>query len=208
MVDEELFEAWLDEELDPEAAWTGLTPGPSVDEVMSRISTTPSWFLDDAVDVVALAGDVFDTADGRPVAAARRVAATGKATARQGAGVVLWLVASQELAGPFSAALREDRLDRALVTMAMRLAAVVEAPRWVEEAERREEAARTFLLWSGQLPGREDERNARALLARLDSAARAEALERARRDREHRAEIRRRLEDARAREAASRYSPE
>lgn len=122
--------------------------------------------------------------------------------------MVLWLVASQELAGPFSAPLREDRLDRALVTMAMRLAAVAEAPRWVEEAERREEAARTFLLWSGQLPAREDERNARALLARLDSAARAEALERARRDREHRAEIRRRLEDARAREAASRYSPE
>lgn len=82
MVDEELFEAWLDEELDVEAAWTGLAPGPSVDEVMARISTTPSWFLDDAVDVVALAGDVFDTADGRPVAAARRVAATGRAAAR------------------------------------------------------------------------------------------------------------------------------
>ncbi|WP_406024331.1 hypothetical protein OH802_01150 [Nocardioides sp. NBC_00850] len=208
MADEELFEAWLDEELDLDAAWNGLAPGPSVDEVMARISTTPSWFLDDAVDIVALTGDVLDTSDGRFIAAARRVAATGKAVARQGAGVVLWLVASQELAGPFSAELREDRFDRALVTLSLRLAAVVEPQRWVEEAERREEAARTFLLWNGQLPAREDERNARALLSRLDSAARAEALERARRDREHRSEIRRRLEDARAREAASRYSPE
>lgn len=208
MADEELFEAWLDEELDLDAAWNGLAAGPSVDEVMARISTTPSWFLDDAVDIVALAGDVLDASNGRFIAAARRVAATGKTVARQGAGVVLWLVASQELAGPFSAALREDRFDRALVTLSLRLAAVVEPSRWVEEAERREEAARTFLLWSGQLPAREDERNARALLSRLDSAARAEALERARRDREHRSEIRRRLEDARAREAASRYSPE
>lgn len=208
MADEDLFETWLDEELDLDAAWEGLTPGPSVDEVMARISTTPSWFLDDAVDIVALAGDVLDTSGGPFIAAARRVAATGKPVARQGAGVVLWLVASQELAGPFSAALREDRFDRALVTLSLRLAAVVEPQRWVEESERREEAARTFLLWNGQLPVREDERNARALLSRLDSAARAEALERARRDREHRSEIRRRLEDARAREAASRYSPE
>ncbi|MEI7055799.1 hypothetical protein WBG06_08285 [Nocardioides sp. CCNWLW239] len=208
MVDEDLYLAWLDEELSLDDAWRGLAPGPSVDELMARISTTPSWFLDDAVDVVALAGDVLDTSDGRLLAAARRVSATGKEAARQGAGVVLWLIASQELAGAFSATLREDRLDRALVTMSMRLAAVVEPSRWVGESERREEAARTFLLWNGQLPGREDERNARALMSRLDSAARAEALERARRDREHRSAIRRRLEEARAREAASRYSPE
>ena len=101
-----------------------------------------------------------------------------------------------------------DVLALANAVPGSRLAAVVEPQRWVEESERREEAARTFLLWNGQLPAREDERNARALLSRLDSAARAEALERARRDREHRSEIRRRLEDARAREAASRYSPE
>ena len=64
MADEDLFETWLDEELDLDAAWDGLTPGPSVDEVMARISTTPSWFLDDAVDIVALAGDVLDTSGG------------------------------------------------------------------------------------------------------------------------------------------------
>ncbi|GGU10587.1 phosphohydrolase [Nocardioides albus] len=208
MADEELFGAWLDQELDLDAAWNGLEPGPTVDEVMARISTTPSWFLDDSVDVVALAGDVLDESGGPVVAAARKAAATAKVAARQGVAVVLWLVSSQELAGRLSTDLRLDRLDRALLAMSLRLAAVVEPQRWVEEAERREEAARTLLLWCGQCPGGESEQNARAILSRLDSAARGEALERARRDREHRSEIRRRLEQARAREAATRYSPE
>lgn len=208
MVDEELFEAWLDQNLDLDGAWDGLAPGPTVDEVMARISTTPSWFLADAVDIVALAGDVLDESGGAVIAAARKAVATSKVVAQQGVAVVLWLVSSQELAGRLSTDLRVDRLDRALLAMSLRLAAVVEPQRWVEEAERREEAARTLLLWCGQCPGGESEQNARAILSRLDSAARADALERARRDREHRSEIRRRLEEARAREAATRYSPE
>jgi len=65
-----------------------------------------------------------------------------------------------------------------------------------------------FLCWSGHLPAGEDEAAARSLLSMRDSLLQNAALAQTLADHEHRLEVTRRLQAARAREAAARYSHE
>ncbi|BBY28434.1 phosphohydrolase [Mycolicibacterium sediminis] len=197
---------WLAENLDEEAVWTGLREGPSVDEVAARLSTTPQSFLVDTVNVVALAGDVFDGA--RVVEAAERIRRRGTPQSVLGAAVGLWLFASQELVGPFSVPLRDDHAADAVLALAFRVASLVEPRRWLTDAERRDEAVRTFLLWNGLLPRGEDSAQARSIHEMRDSVRRESALAQAVADHAHRMEVQRRLADAKAEEAAARYNHE
>jgi hypothetical protein len=79
---------------------------------------------------------------------------------------------------------------------------------WISDAERRDEAARTFLFWSARLPTGEDRDTASSLLAMRDSLQRNGALAAAAAEHAHRLEVTRKLQEARAREAAARYTHE
>lgn len=198
---------WFAENLDEEAVWSDLREGPSVDEVAARLGTAPQSFLSDAVDILALAGDVFD--DVRVAApVAERIKLRGTPQACLGAALGLWLFASQELVGPFTVPLQDGFAARAVLALAFRLAPLVEPGRWLTDSERRDEAARTFLLWNGLLPRGEDHVQARSLYEMRDSVRRQGALAQALADHAHRMEVQRRLAEAKAEEAAARYSHE
>lgn len=194
--------AWADRGGSEDAAWSSLQAGPPISELAARLTTVPRPFLDERLSVVALSGDVLG---GENLACLPFV---DEGHVRTGAAIGLWLIASEDLVGPFTPPLRRDRLALAVDALAMRLAPVVDPLDWVADDERREEAARVFLLWSGHLPAEEDAATARALLAARDSLQRNKALAEAFEEHRHRAEVARRLADARAREAAARYSAE
>lgn len=197
---------WFAEGLDEQDVWSGLRPGPAVDEVAARMASTPQPFLADTVDLVALACDVFDHTG--CAAAAQRIAERGTPASRRGAAIGLWLFASTDLVGPFSAPLDGSMAARALVALAFRVAPLVDPGRWLSDSERRDEAVRTFLLWNGLLPHGEDVTQARSLFEMRDSVRRESALAQALADYEHRMAVQRRLADARAKEAAARYNSE
>ncbi|OBJ93650.1 hypothetical protein A5638_25355 [Mycolicibacterium fortuitum] len=197
---------WFAEELDEQAVWSTLKPGPAVDEVAARMASTPQPFLADTVDLVALACDVFNHTG--CAAATQRIAERGSPASRRGAAIGLWLFASAELIGPFTAPLDERKAATALLALAFRVAPLVDPGRWLSDAERRDEAVRTFLLWNGLLPSGEDAVQARSLFEMRDSVRREGALAQALADHEHRMAVQRRLADARAKEAAARYNSE
>jgi hypothetical protein len=211
---EQLLQRWLDRAEDLDVVWGQTAPGPSIDVVASRISSIPKSFLDDRVALVALAGDVLGADRGRTVESTEvvqvltEVTETGSSAARRGASIALWLWASEDQLGTFSPRLVRTHAARTLAVLALRLAAIVDPSEWISDAERRDEAARTFLLWSGQLPAGEDRATARSLLDMRDSLQRNVALAAAAADHAHRLEVTRALNAARAREAAARYTHE
>jgi hypothetical protein len=198
---------WFAENLDDEAVWSDLREGPSADEVAARLGSAPQAFLSDTVDVEALAGDVFDDAS-VAASAAQRIKLRGTQQCRLAAALGLWVFASQELVGPFTVPLQDGYAARAVLALAFRLAPLVEPGRWLTDSERRDEAARTFLLWNGLLPRGEDHVQARSLYEMRDSVRRQGALAQALADHAHRMEVQRRLAEATAAEAAARYSHE
>jgi hypothetical protein len=217
---ETLLELWFARAEDDRLVWRQCVPGPSVAEIATRLSLVPPAFLADGVAILPLAehilgveyGSVVRTgADRRAsqvLAVAEQIRTTGSSAARRGAALVLWLWASDDLHGPLSVPLTVVSHDRALAALALRLAAVVDPADWVRDADRRDEAARQFLFWSGHLPAGEDEDTAASILAMRDSLQQNSALAQTLADHEHRLEVSRRLSAARAREAAARYSSE
>lgn len=200
------IDAWLRLGYDEEAIWTGLRPGPSVAAVAARLGSLPGDFLDDRVSLAQLAGDVLEGVD--EVTALVLAEARGLPAARQGAAVALWLWASEHVVEPFAPPLDTGHAARAIAALALRLAPVVPPEQWLVDAERRDEATRLFLLWSGLLPAGEDPPTARARWERLDSLARDAAIRAALEEQQHRLEVQRRLEEKRAAEAATRYTRE
>jgi hypothetical protein len=199
--------AWFALGHDEEAVWSGLVPGPAVDDVASRLSSLPQQFLDERVSLRALAGDVLGGP--RPAAVAELLARCAASPAsRRGAAVALWLYASEDLVEPFDPMLDRAGVPRAIAALALRLAPTVDPAEWLVAAERREEAARAFLLWNGQLPAGEDVATARSLWDRHDSLRRNRALASALTDHQHRLEVLARLQTKRAAEASARYSHE
>jgi hypothetical protein len=211
---EALLQRWLARVEDVDAVWAETTPGPSADAVATRIGAVPKSFLDDDVRVVALAGDILGADRGRTqestdvVAVLDQVTSTGSSAARRGAAIALWLWAGEEELGALDPPLDRGHAARVLAAMAFRLAPVVDPVEWISDAERRDEAARTFLFWSAQLPTGEDRDTASSLLAMRDSLQRNGALAAAAAEHAHRLEVTRKLQEARAREAAARYTHE
>lgn len=198
---DELLAAWSERSGGEDEAWRRARPGPALDAIASRLSAVPHTFLDERVSVRALAGDVL----GMTPAC---VAWESDARVRQGAAIALWVVASEEIVEPFTVPTTGGSAALAVDALAMRLAPVSDPVSWISDDERRAEAARTFLLWRGYLPAGEDAPTATALLAAVDSLARDKALADAYAGHRHRAEIARKLQEARRREAAARYSSE
>jgi len=219
-----LLELWFARAEDDQLAWRQAVPGPTAAEIGTRLSLVPPSFLDDAVAIRQLAEHILQPeydAGGDPhnvrmaayqaratLGVVDQVRDTGSRAARRGAALALWLWASDGLHGPLSVPLTPSWRDRALAAMAFRLASVVDPLDWVRDADRRDEAARIFLFWSGHLPDGEDEATARSILGMRDSLLQNAALAQTLVDHEHRLEVTRRLNAARAREAAARYSSE
>ena len=215
---EELLARWSAIAPVEDGQWASLRPGPSVLAVAARLSTVPAEFLDEQVSIRALAGDLLGIHN-LPRLDALRFA--GDHRVRRGLAIGLWLIASEILLGPLDPPLgvgppREGQSvplvnphdTLALDAFGLRLAPVVDPAEWIADAERREEVARTFLLWNGHLPAGEHPDAARAALTARDSLRFNEALATSFAEHRHRDELRRRLEEARAREAAARYTRE
>jgi len=197
----DLLAAWSTAWHGEDEAWARARPGPSLAAVAARLSSVPQAFLDERVSVQALAGDIIGgSLHCLPFVGDRRV--------RLGAAIALWVCASEEVVEPFSPALPAASRAVAVDALALRVAPVADPILWLSDDERRTEAARSFLLWSGCVPAGEDAQTARSLLAACDSLARDRALSEAYEGHRHRAEIARRLEEARRKEAAARYSSE
>ncbi|MBX0301813.1 phosphohydrolase [Cryobacterium sp. 1639] len=217
---EALLDVWFAREQDGVNVWRNCQPGASVAEIATRLALVPAAFLSDDVAILPLAENILQMEYGRTVRAipdrrgqeilevADQVRASGSAFARKGAALVLWLWASDDQHGPLSVPLSPVWYARTLAALAFRLAPVVDPAEWVRDADRRDEAARTFLLWSGQLPAGEDEDAARSILAMRDSLQQNQALAQTMAEHEHRLQVTKRLQEARAREAAARYSNE
>jgi hypothetical protein len=202
---EELLRAWVAVAPTEEEQWASLVPGPSVDEVATRLSMTPSAFRDQLLDPAALAFDVLGIGTGAMGLAA---AAFDDAAVRAGAGIALWLFAAEGPLGPLTPPLLRSRPGLAVDALALRLVAATPPEGWGATAARREEAARTFLLWNGQLPAGEDVAGARAALAAVDSLQMDALLAQSLEEHRHRSALAQALADARAREAAARYMRE
>lgn len=198
---EALLSVWSASAPAEDHAWRQTVPGPQLAAVAARLGSVPRSFLDTKVSIAALAGDVLRT----------RLQAVDHADddrVRRGAAIGLWLVASEDVVEPFSPPLPPATIGRAVDALALRLAPVVDPWEWLSDDERREEAVRTFLLWAGMRPAGEDIASARSLLDARDSLRRNAALAQAYAAHRHRDEIARRLAEARAKEAAARYSSE
>lgn len=217
---EALLELWFARADDAVLAWSECVPGPSAAEIGTRLSLVPATFLHDNVAILQLTEHILqpeygsvavpgaETQATEVLDVVTEVRASGSAAARRGAALALWLWASDDLHGPLSVPLRPELRARALAAFAFRLAAVVDPAQWVSDAEHRDEAARTFLFWSGHLPAGDDEAAARSLLDMRDSLAHNAALAQTLAEHEHRLAVTRRLQAARSREAAARYSHE
>ena len=196
----QLLAAWADLG-DDEARWAMMRPGPSADAVATRLSAVPQMFLDARVSPLALAADA-----GLPGLGCLRFADDERV--RRAVGIGLWVVASEELVAPLQPSLRTGAAASGIDALALRVAAVVDPRDWLVDDARRDEAVRFFLFGCGFAPAGEDPTTAGALLGAADSLARNEVLNAAYIEHRHRADRRRALNEARAREAAARYSHE
>lgn len=210
---QQALQAWLGHHGDEQVDWSSLLPGPPVAQLAARLSAVPRSFLDESVDLLALGGDVLGEPehgwlDPAVSAAVTLIQTEGVPESTPGAALGLWIYASVDLLGPLQPALRTDAAERVLAGLALRLAPVVPPYDWLVQAERREEAARGLLLWSGQRPAGEDVTVAQARWEGLDSLRRDAALRATLTDYVHRQDVLRRLQADRAREAAARYTTE
>ncbi|MDQ1116170.1 hypothetical protein QE406_002179 [Microbacterium testaceum] len=168
---DELLKVWASMAPPEGETWSLARPGPALDAVAARLSSVPRSFLDDDVSIRALSGDIA----GAECASA---AYADDARVRRGAAIGLWLLASEEIVEPFRPTLAGPWALRAVDSLGLRVAPVVDPLDWLADDERREEAARTFLLWAGFVPAGEDPRDRASALA---GARLAPAQQRARR---------------------------
>lgn len=201
-----LLAAWAARTTTEKLAWEAARPGPRLDAIATRLSSVPRPFLDARVSIVALAGDIFDGKSW--VRALACLAFADDERVRLGAAIGLWLAASETLIEPFTPRLPPVGTPLAVDALALRLAPVADPRDWLSDDERREEAARTFLLWCGFLPAGESAKTAQSLLEARDSLRRNAAMAQAYAEHRHRAELARALKEARAREASARYTHE
>lgn len=184
-------------------------PGPQLDPLLHRLAECPEEFLSPPqhIDVAALACDHF-RALGLPIPAVRqrRSIAVAPAAAQSLMSVVLWLLhdewflARPELANATIELLQSDGLRR--------LASLVRAEEFVNDADRREELVRLCLKALGFKPAGESDAQAADRLTTLDSVERDRVIRDTRSAEARARQVREAMARKRAAEAAARYSPE
>ncbi|QNQ08514.1 hypothetical protein [Sphingomonas alpina] len=190
-----------------------MTPGPSLERLMRRLAETPGEFLGEprigAVGTVATAALVGDLLRGAGIAIDRQMLARfeGDRPAERNrlmlVAVTVWLLADDWVGTP-----SRDGLLGLLDDTVGELAATGHAQAFVEDAERREELARTVLAALELLPEGEDARQAADRLSAV-SATERQRLIRASREAEERARlVREALIRKAAEESADKYTRE
>lgn len=217
---DEALNRWVRSGGDEQKLWAArLRQGPALAEITARISATPAEFLDPAVDIRALLDQLVCYPGGGPRAASRNRPPDAPSLddlgddVRGGAAVAAWLLGSQLTLGPYSVDIGVPQpftlgVDLAAEMLGLRVAPVAPPRTWFTDDERREEAARWFLLCLGFVPAEEDRDAARAALDMRDSLRRDRAFAAAREAYEHRAAVVSAMRAKAAREAAQRYGHE
>jgi hypothetical protein len=174
-----------------------------------RLTDTPQDFLADPddVSVPAVVSDVLLMAGGTPLDArsAARFAPSAGLAKRRLVLVACWLLADEEL---LAAAGRRaaERIWRLLADELDELAGLVDAHQFVRDPDRREELARIALRALRVTPAGETPAQTADRLSAVDSVRRHQAFVAAREAEKRAQEVRRKMEEQRAREAAARYS--
>lgn len=190
--------------------------GPVLEILTRRLADTPAEFLDEpriaaagTVRVAALVHDVLRLHGHRMDTAGLRRFVSGNATADRNR-LMLVQVATWLLADDWFIAAKTPRepLLRVLDTMAAELAAGAPADRFVYDAERREELARTALARLGYRPAGESAAEATDRLSSISGTERARLLEAARGAEERARAIREALAKKAAAESADKWTRE
>lgn len=173
----------------------------TVARLTRRLADTPRDFLAEPhqVSVAAVVSDVLRMSGGSGLGSAL------PGLERNASRLVLitcWLAADDELL----AAGRAVELRELLTTGLGRLAALVDAGKFVSDPDRREELARITLRALGLAVAGETPAESEDRLSTVDSVRRQEVLVAAREAEERAAAIRKAMEEKRAEEAAARYS--
>ena len=179
--------------------------GVAVAQLTRRLADTPQDFLADpaTVAVPAVVSDVLLMAGGRALdAAAAEQFEANEPRWRRLVLVTCWLLADPALLACDPAALTRWLTAPELV----KLARLVDPPRFVQDADRREELARLTLRALSLRPAGESPEQAADRLSTVDSIRRQEVLVAAREAEARAAAVRKAMEEQRAKEAAARYS--
>lgn len=191
-----------------------MTPGPPLERLMRRIAETPGEFLAEpriggtgTVVTSALVGDLLRSAG---VPADRSVLdrfSTQRPAERNRlmlAAVVVWLLADDWVSHAPTPGAMTDLLGDTVTE----LAATALAQAFVEDAERREELARTALAVLNLLPEGEDERQAADRLSSVSATERQRLISASRAAEERARLVREALIRKAAEESADKYTRE
>jgi hypothetical protein len=191
-----------------------MTPGPPLERLMRRIAETPDEFLAEprigSAGTVATSALVGDLLRGAGVPAYRNVLDRFTATrpAERNrlmlAAVVVWLLADDWV----EHAPTPEAMTGLLGETVAELAATALAPAFVEDAERREELARTALAALDLLPEGEDVRQAADRLSAVSATERQRLISASRAAEERARLVREALIRKAAEESADKYTRE
>lgn len=197
---------------------TGAGPAPSIERLTRRLAECPAEFLleprteltpDGKVEVEAVVDDLLVELGlaeglGEDECARLRGAAEGE---RNWLRLVLagaWLCGDPSLR-PVD---RPRELVRWIMDALPPLARLVEAEQFVNDADRREELVRSVLDALGTTPAGEEPAQAADRLRALSTVERARVIEETKAQQERGRQLRKKLAEERARQAAARYSSE
>jgi hypothetical protein len=179
-----------------------------VGRLTRRLADTPRDFLAEPaeVSVAAVVSDVLVTLGGQPLRAVGAAPFVERPDGERNwlrlVMITCWLLAHEEL----RAAGRAERAHTMLTAVLPRLAGLVDASKFVDDPDRREELARLTLRALGVPPYGETPAQFEDRLSTVDSVRRHEVLIAAREAEERAQAVRKALEEQRAKEAAARYS--
>ncbi|WP_424185865.1 hypothetical protein ACOBQX_28995 [Actinokineospora sp. G85] len=176
---------------------------PAVADLTRRLADTPPAFLDEAAAYPpAVVADVLTALGGPPLTPSQAaVFEQGAPNWRRLVLVTCWLAAALPPHPEVPA-----NLHSLLVARLTDLADLVEATRFTDDPDRREELARLLLHAVGVLPAGETRAQAEDRLSTVDSVRRKRLVAEAAAAEARAAAIRKAMADKRAQEAAARYS--
>lgn len=185
---------------------------PTISELIHHIKRCPVDFLEPPcrkgvgqVDTRALVNDVYRRLSRQPAATNRIVIGADQ---RSVAELSLMQICCWALSHPFFTELDSEWLPAFFVGSLREVAGLVKTEQWVNDEERAEELARLIMNACGRIPGGESKAEANDRYDSVNTVKRLKIIEETRAAMERAQEIRRKMAEAKAREAANVYSRE
>lgn len=190
--------------------------GPAIESMMAHLARCPEFFLHDArtkqggfVHVDAVVGDLLRLMGKKTVSEedVKKYSPSGRMPKAklQTILVVTWLLSAEWFRGKVE--FLKD-VEKLLAQGLDRVSEVVKPLEFVQDGERREELARLCLMGLGLLPEGENEDYASQRAQAIDSVERTRVMREAAERIKRAAELRKKLEEDRAREAADKWNRE